>query len=114
MLLHKPFHVMLETGLCAWPNRTIFDRKLLPYRPADDNFRRFDLLLIRKRDGQRKGFSWSQGQITRESSPSTQEVPHGALALEWSRVVYDSTVHREATVEAQHEGYRSLAKESVF
>ena len=113
-LLHQSFHIMLETGLCAWPNRTIFDRKLLPHRPADNGFMHCDPILIRKRDGQRKGFPWSQKQITRESSPSTQEVPHGALVLEWSRVVCDSPVHREATIGAQHEGYRSLAREGVF
>jgi hypothetical protein len=37
-------------------------------------------LLIRERDGQREGFPWTHGKITRESPP-------GTLSLEWARVV---------------------------
>ena len=62
-------------------------RKLLPPRPADDRLRHLDAWLIRERDGQREGFPWTHGKITREPPPVQRKVPHGALPLEWARVV---------------------------
>ena len=56
------------------------------------------MLLIRQGDGQREGFPWTHGQITRESSPGTGEIPDRALALEWPSVVRHRELYGEATV----------------
>jgi hypothetical protein len=56
----------------------ILHRKLLPPRPADDRLRHLDALLIRERDGQREGFPWTHGKITREPPPVQREVSRGA------------------------------------
>ena len=66
-------------------------------------------MLIRQRDGQRERFPWSHGQITRESSAGTGEVPDRALSLERTRVVRDSALHGEALVETKREGHGGLA-----
>ncbi len=67
-------------------------------RPPDHEFWNYDPLLIREREGQRERFIWWQGPIVGESPPSTGEIPHRALFLEWSCVVRDGALPREATV----------------
>ena len=37
-----------------------------------------------------------------------REVPHGALSLEWSRVVGNGALHREVTGWANREGHGGL------
>ena len=86
----------------------ILYRKLLPSRPSHHRFRDLDALLFRERDGQREGFSWTHGKISRNSPACTREIPHGPLASEWSRVVGDGALHREATEGANREGHGSL------
>jgi hypothetical protein len=73
----------------------ILNRKLRTPRPPDDGFRDLDLLLIRQRDGQRKGFPWSHGQIIGESLAGKREIPDRALALERTRLGCDGALHGE-------------------
>ena len=83
--------------------------KLLSSRPPDDTFRHYDPLLIRERDGERKGFPLSHGQITRESPAGTGEIPDCALPVEGTSVVRDSALHRKATIGANQGGHGVLA-----
>ena len=46
---------------------------------------------------------------SRQSLADTREIPNGSLALEWTRVVCDEPLHREATNGANREGHGSLA-----
>ena len=109
-LLHLLFHVMLKPCMRVSFHHILY-RKFLPPRPADDRLRHLDALLIRERDGQRKRFIWSQGPIVGESPPSRGEIPHRALSLEWSCVVRDGALRRDAAVGMNQENHRGGSKE---
>src|SRR5437879_2592 len=88
--------------------------KFLSPRPAHHRVRHFDALLVRQRDIQREGFPWTHGQINREASTGTGEIPDRALALEWPSVVDDRTLHRESTVGTNREGHGTLAESRSY
>ena len=112
--LHQPLNVMLKSGLGVSLNCNILNSELLSSRPPHHGFMDLDALFIRKCDGQREGFSWPHGQITRESPAGTRQVPHGPLAVKWPRVVRDSALHGEAAEGSNREGHRDLAGRHIL
>lgn len=65
----------------------------LPSRPSHHRLRH--ILLIRECDGARNGFSWSHGQMARESPAGTRKIPDSAVALERTHVIEDGAWHPE-------------------
>jgi len=57
---------MLEPDASVRPSPEILNGKLLSCRPASNSFGNLNALLIRQRDGQRKNFAWTHGQIARD------------------------------------------------
>ena len=97
--------VYLEPRVGVRLDHHILYGKLLTSCPPHNRFRHYDSLFIRQRDSQRECFPWSHGEITGETPARTREIPDSALALEWSSIVGDSALDREAG-----EGHRGLAR----
>ena len=71
---------MLKPHMVVLLNQNILHGELLSPRPPHDGFRYFYSLIIGQSDGQREGFPWSHGQVSRESPGDTREIPDGALS----------------------------------